>query len=551
MGKNKSNFLTKIDYFFCIVLALAFTSAPYYMNTGECHITLGYCLSTLILYIIFLYIVQVSRKYLNKFNIKDTPTSCFIGHYMENILNNKHSVLLLTLSIFICWIIPLLFLYPGTFINDTWGELQQYISFTQMHGVLQDHHPVFDTLILGTLIVPLAQATGRWHIVIFLYVLLQAFFTSFSFAYAIDYFFKKLHIGYRMTLVLLFAYCFLPLYPASVQTVSKDALFSWIFVLFSIHFIEIIRSNGDCLYNKAFLFRLSGLALLCCLTKKVGFYVILLSLAFVIIFQKRNRKFVFVPLICISFLMYGIMPFIRTELHIIPGGKQEMFSLPFQMTARYVKEYGDDITSEEYDILDKVLTMSDLAERYNPTNADPVKDYYQKGTDEDYVEYLKVWIKQGIRHPKSYIVAFNSMLAGWFSWSEYDPVMNMDWRSQHDTKMIPEWVPVRGKSEVTANAYQELYHALYKIPFIQLFFSYGFYASLIPAFAVSTVLKNWKKQKYWLAILPTIFSLLMGCWLSPVSTALEGKRYLYPIIYTAPLLIAWCVYVYKKNQAQC
>lgn len=550
MGKNESIFLAKVDYLFCIVLALAFTSAPYYMNTGECHITLGYCLSALVLYIIFLYIVQMSRKHLSKLSMQDTSPSHFVGHCIESILNNKRSILLLTLLIFICWIIPLLFLYPGTFINDTWSELQQYISFTQMHGVLQDHHPIFDTLILGILIVPLAQATGRWHIVIFLYILLQAFFTSFSFAYAIDYFFKKLHIGYHMTLFLLFTYCFLPLYPASVQTVSKDALFSWIFVLFSIHFIEIIRSNGDCLYKKAFLFRLSSLALLCCLTKKVGFYVIFLSLAFVIIFQKRNRKFVFVPLICISFLMYGIMPFIRTELHVIPGGKQEMFSLPFQMTARYVKEYGDDITSEEYDIIDKVLTMSDLAERYNPTNADPVKDYYQKGTDEDYVEYLKVWIKQGIRHPKSYIVAFNSMLAGWFSWSEYDPVMNMDWRNQHDTKMIPEWVPVRGKSEVTANAYQEFYHALYKIPFIQIFLSYGFYASLIPAFAVSTALKNWKKSKYWLAILPTIFSLQLGCWLSPVSTELEGKRYLYPITYTAPLLIAWCVYVYKKNQTQ-
>ena len=40
----------------------------------------------------------------------------------------------------------------------------------------------------------------------------------------------------------------------------------------------------------------------------------------------------------------------------------------------------------------------------------------------------------------------NSMLAGWFSWSEYDPLMNMDWRNQLDPEIIPEWAAIRGLS---------------------------------------------------------------------------------------------------------
>lgn len=548
MNNNTHIFLLKADYFFCLILALAFTSAPFYMNTGECTITLTFVLTSASLFGIFLYVTNCIRRYLTIKNIKLEEISISKCNFIKKIFDSPKSVLLIAMLIFASWLIPLLFLYPGTFINDTWGELQQFISFTQLGGTLQDHHPIFDTVVMGMLIVPLAELSGRWHIVIFCYVLLQAALTSFSFAYAINFFYKKLNIGFQLTKLLFFIYCFLPLYPVSTQTVSKDALFSWIYVFFLVDFLEIIRSNGRCLSNKFFMTKFIMFAILCCLTKKVGFYVIFFSLLSVLVFQKENRKLVLPPLISVLILMYGIMPIVRTELHVIPGGKQEMFSLPFQMTARYVKEHSDDITDEEYEVIDRVLTMEDLASRYIPTNADPVKDYYQKGSDQDYVEYVKVWIKQGIRHPDSYIAAFNSMLAGWVSWSEYDPLMNMDWRNQHDTSMIPSWVPIRGESEYTANSYQETYHMLYRIPFVQIFFTYGMYASLIPAFAIATTFSYWKKNKYyWLSVIPTIFSLVLGCWMAPVSTELEGKRYLYPLVYTAPILIAWCMYIYKEN----
>lgn len=116
--------------------------------------------------------------------------------------------------------------------------------------------------------------------------------------------------------------------------------------------------------------------------------------------------------------------------------------------------------------------MDTLAESYLPTNADPVKGYSQRAEDHDYIDYLKVWTKQGLRHPNVYISAFNCMAAGWFSWYECIPLMNNDWRSAHITELIPEWVSIH----------------------------------------------------------------------------FEGKRYLYPIIYSAPLLAAWCMYVYKEDR---
>ena len=141
------------------------------------------------------------------------------------------------------------------------------------------------------------------------------------------------------------------------------------------------------------------------------------------------------------------------------------------------------------------------------------------------------------------------MLSGWFSWHEYAPLMNSDWRTQHNTELIPESVAVRGMTDSTANAYEEMFHNLYNIPIIQFFLSYGLYASLLPAFALSTVMRKWKNKdiKYWMALFPLLSALFFGCWLAPVSYQIEGMRYLYPVVYTIPIIIMWCIYIYKNN----
>ena len=547
---QKKNILALIDYIFCAILSFAITAAPYYINEGTCKFSLGYIMSVIVSFLLLIGVTYAIRYYLNNKLWPNADKTTKVSTYLDTLYRKKYAILYITIIILAAWIIPLVFLYPGTIINDTWGQLQQFISYMDSNGTLSDHHPIFDTMVMGILIVPLSKLTGKWHMVMFLYVLLQAVLTSLAFANTVSYVYKKLRLGSRITTGMLLVYCVLPIFPASVQTISKDSFHSWGFVFFATYFIEIVRTKGTKLKDNSFLFKLILSALFCCLTKKIGVYVILLSLLMVFVFQKRNRFRLLIPILCTVLLMNIIMPVVNNAFQIIPGGKQEMLSLPFQMTARYVTNYEDEITEEEYIVLDKVLTMEDLVDRYDPINADPVKDYYQKGEDSDYVEYIKVWLKQGLKHPGTYIAAFNNMVAGWFSWDEYDPVMNMDWRSQLNTDIIPEWVATRGFSEKIADAYQELYHNLYEIPVLQIILSYAFYASLIPAFVFCTVFRRWKiqKNKYWLAVLPSIFSIILGCWLAPVSIQLEGKRYLYPVVYTAPLLLMWCVYIYKINK---
>ena len=87
-------------------------------------------------------------------------------------------------------------------------------------------------MVMGILIVPLSKLTGKWHMVMFLYVLLQAVLTSLAFANTVSYVYKKLRLGSRITTGMLLVYCVLPIFPASVQTISKDSFHSWGFVFF-------------------------------------------------------------------------------------------------------------------------------------------------------------------------------------------------------------------------------------------------------------------------------------------------------------------------------
>ena len=79
-------------------------------------------------------------------------------------------------------------------------------------------------------------------------------------------------------------------------------------------------------------------------------------------------------------LIFAVEGIITQVYHVEKDSPKEMFSLPFQQTARYVKEYGDEIPGEEREVIAKVLDYDSLAEIYEPMTADPVKTTYRSGS---------------------------------------------------------------------------------------------------------------------------------------------------------------------------
>ena len=405
---------------------------------------------------------------------------------------------------------------------------------------------------MGWTIVSLQEIFYDWQIAFFIYVLIQAFLTGLAFAVSVWYAYRHLKTGKCTAIFMFLAYSILPIYPASVQTISKDALSTWAFVIFAVLIMEGVRTEGNVFSSWKYLLSVTILALFCSLTRKVNPYVVLLSLLVLLVFIRHKRFFLLIPIMAVSIIMFGLLPHLFSRYGVEPGGKQEMFSIPFQQTARYVEDYPDDITHEEYLAIDHLLYMEDLVDRYNPISADGVKGFWELGETDDYVRYLKAWFAEGLRHPFAYVDAFNAMLAGWFSFEEYDPMMNMDSHSQLNTDYLPDYITMRDEPfDESAAFYQNMFDVIYGIPVLNLLFTYGFYAILIPAFSLwTTIIHHRQRKKHdWLALVPMLSSLILGCFLAPLSVYSEGRRYLYPLTYTMPLMIAWCVFICKSAVA--
>lgn len=538
------SYLTRLNIILknLLVISVSFMMAvaPNYIDSGSSNLNFSTFLTgayiAIALYI-FMFLFKVISHYLNEKAARNIVVSLF-----DNILNKKNAIVILTLIMLVCWIPVLIFLYPGNAINDTWGQFSQYIKMFEggiLHkGVLSDHHPFFDTLFMGGIIVPLAHLFHNWKLAFFCYVILQYVLTCLSFSVSVWYLRKKCSISINLTTMVYSIYCILPIFPVSAQTISKDALFSWIYVYLTILLIEVIRTNGSVLKSKKYMLVLILTIFFVGLTKKVGLYVVILTLVAFLIFLKNCRKHILILFAAIALLSFGLTGFIKSELKVVPGGKQEMFSLPFQQTARYMKYHGEDVTKDEKKVIGKLLDTKNISKNYIPISADPVKGFEDRGTTEDYVNYIKVWIKQGIKHPKTYISATVAMLSGWFSTAEYSPVMDMEWHSQLDTRVMPESVAKReGISQKFSKRYQEFYDGLYNNRLTGLIVSYSLYAALLPLI-ICVVLWNKYDNKWWLITVPMILSIAIGCWLAPVSIFLEGRRYLYPVIYTLPILLA-------------
>ena len=544
----KKYHIRTLDFVVSLFLAFAIPAATTYLSQGSLQINFSLVLQMLATFIALIFSVILIRTFFSHLANSNLKSNSKLSRGLNRLFNSKHRTLWLALIIFLCWVPALVMLYPGTLINDSWGQLNQVLNLREGTWAISAHHPVFDTALMSVIILPIEGLFDNWHIAFFVYVLIQAICTSLVFAYSISYFKDKFKQKNLTSFIFLLIYCFFPIFVMSVQTVSKDALFAWVYLLFAIQFIEILRTKGACLKNHRFLISLLVVCIFCILTKKAGAFILLGSLVLAFFFIKGYRRYFLIPITAILGFNFIILPAVRYTFYIEESGTQEMLSLPFQQTARYVKEHGDEVTKDEKETLEKVLEYQNLAAVYDPINADLVKGYEPRGEKSDYVNYLKVWLSQGLKHPETYLSATGAHLSGWFSYSLYMPLTNMNWHNQQNDHYIPESATERNSFfSATSTAFENIYRFIYSIPGVGLLLTFAFLATLAPFFILTTLLERRKTSKYLLATVPLFLSLILGCYLAPVSAGIEGMRYLYPVTYSLPTLFMLAISLYDKS----
>lgn len=225
-----------------------------------------------------------------------------------------------------------------------------------------------------------------------------------------------------------------------------------------------------------------------------------------------------------------------------------MFSVPVQQIALVVVRNEKKLTPKEVGKINQFLDYRKLKKLYNPRFADPVKCSYKFneniGKEKD---FIKFWLKLGLKYPKEYITAFLELnIPYWYM--DADSVDPYAKRIYIETLAgSNEYYSVRRNSKLPFlySRYEKVanYSAFQKLPVISNLFSIStpIWAILFTAFWLI-----FKKRYRGLLNLVLPFLLWATYLLGPVS----NFRYILPIFMLYPffvLLIAQCRNPEKGN----
>lgn len=470
---------------------------------------------------------------------------------------SKHIFLSVMVGLIVCWLPHVIVSYPGYSCPDSWNQVLQYFGINPFTS----HHPPAHTVVMG-FIIELGIKFGNYELGMFLFVLLQVLCFSVVVAYGIS----SMSKWQAPDWLLLGGFCFFAFSPycsAYVNVLLKDNLYSYAFILLMTELIWLLVLKKEFFKSKKHIVLALSSIFLVSILRNNGKYVVYGLILFAIFFlfynmlnyarKKDNRHFalsillvLIVPVIC-----SGVFSnYLVERFEISPGSRREMFSVLFQQTARYVSVYGDEVSDKEKAAINAVLDYDTLAENYNPRISDPVKKTFKDdATMDDLVEYIRVWLKQFVKHPMVYIHAtMNQNYYLLYPKIENDTLMAQTYYDYFTESIIQ----IRGfenaspseasNAQIINTGYESL---KFSFPVIGAMSSPAVYNILL----VFIFLFALRKKNYSCIItsLPLILSDIVIL-LAPV---IQGHpRYAFPIIYSMPLFIACYICLQYRDKDQ-
>lgn len=442
------------------------------------------------------------------------------------------------LLISVCYLPVAIIFYPGVCSWDTINQLYDFLTGDlpieynwgggqeKISAFLNDHHPVFDTLIYVAFY-KIGESAGDPRIGIFIYSLVSMVCTSGAFSYMLCLI-NRLNVRLPKVPLLLFV-LLMPVLAVYSFAMLKDSLFGIVFVWYFSVFTDVLLNKP----SKKKMTAVIVLSVLLCLTKKTGIYIVIPA-DIALLFAGRPlvtkyKGFVLPAFLIPVVLMFFILPkVIFPAANVWPGGKQEMLGPLFQQSARVELDKPDYYSEEERKKIDKVFDFEHIRDNYKYEVSDGIKDTYRlHSTDEERKEYLNVWVHTGLKNPLVYVKATAGNSGGFFA-----PVKTM----QLYTKMKEQTLltGINNPESLTAvrEGYVNIYNFISSLPVINLLFSNVLYVFWIPVFMIVRAIKR-KYRNLIITTIPVIVSVFVFI-VSPVSNI----RYGIHLVYLAPLLIA-------------
>lgn len=460
---------------------------------------------------------------LSEFNIKNS----------EVILRNK-KLFFLSLWLIIIFVDLFIFYtaqYPGIFTPDSIGQVRQILT-----GVYTNHHPFYHTMIIKIFIDIGLNVFYDINVGVALY----SIFSIFVLATCIIYIVKTIYlITKNLNLTLIVYICYL-VYPVNIKYsfyMGKDVFFGVAISVFVVTIYKILNNIGNYKVNLLITF-LSSLGV--CLLRSNGLFVYVFS--FIVFFILFFKKYKFINLIMVITILLSIIlkyP-VLSSLNIKQPDTIESLSIPAQQIARVIKDEKE-LTSDQKELLNKVIDIDKIPDYYVSFFSDPIKDLVREKGNQDYLkehskEYLNLYIQLGLKYPQKYIEAWADQTRGYWNsgyafWRWADGVTNND----------------LGVYQTINNKFFDSALTLYLMewsgsPIFTFFLSIGFMVWLLIMFVYKSAL--YKRKDLFFIMVPPL--LVIATLL--IATPLYAEfRYAYAVSLTLPFIIAMSICDIKKG----
>ena len=453
-------------------------------------------------------------------------------------ISGEDSIIFPWLLILISWAPWLIVSYPAIIPWDTMNQIYQAVGIIEM----SNHHPILITYLLKIFLM-IGKMIGSDNAGIFIFTTLQTFIFALALSLSLVLM-RKSSIPDRVRLVIVIFYCLLPYYPCNAVTLGKDSTYSISLFIFALVIFYLIKNRKETYFHPAWIIMLFLSAVLCIFARKNGIYVILPSLAGLLFLFKQHRKKIIGSIFLLILIYSGFLNVYLPRMNISQGKVQDLFSIPFQQTARYLKTYPFEVTDQEMESIDRILQYEKIAESYNPEISDPVKSLYrQDATLNDFAAYFRAWFTMLLRHPSVYIQATLNNTYGYFYPDE--PGKTEDYvfwgiKSSLTTDLVDLHNPERF-NDARSILFQLIY-TFRVFPGISMLSSIGFHVWLLILSFV--YLLSIHQYQYIVSLIPSFLSLVV-CILSPINTY---SRYAWPIVFLTPFVLAVCILARKEDK---
>lgn len=467
-----------------------------------------------------------------KLELKD---SAFAGWFRKNTLL-KSMILIL-----VCWLPTLIIYYPGVSTFDGMRQINQFFDPSQ----LNNHHPVITTFIMGGIMAAGRRAAGN-DFGLFMVAMYQVLLVSFSFAYSVSYL-NRFRCSVHLQTGLLIFYACLPLWPVASMAVMKDISYLAVFLLYTLCVIDFHLKKTK---------KASDYAVLCILALLTGFirsdglYIVLVSMLMLGLGSRGKARRLTLTAMAAVVLTVSLTNTVILPKSGIPNGYHnkkinEMLSIPFQATARYVKYDHADLTSGEKKAIGAILDENKIGRLYQGTISDPVKATFKyQSTNRELIRYFSTLFSLFLKHPVVCIDAVIDQTYGYYTVSDsLNPggvgYLNMPqftpekytWANNDLKVNFPD---ATEKARQLATDFRKKFIS---IPLAGDLVGGALYFWFI-VFAGLLLIAKWQKSHF--VFLSTVSMHMIIALSSPVNGAL---RYLLPVIAALPVVLILCLII--------